>query len=259
MSVLLAMASTLFRTSTSSLMLITVFSFLVGLNSFKCHLPYLYNCIQFDIVNIYLIFEYDMYSKRVLCVNLLSVQIDKRLNMLIAKEDFYNWAYSDLLVNNQRGHLAEYIIAVALGIENMTRLEWEPYDLQYGGTKIEIKSCAYIQSWEQSKFSSISFDIAPTRLFNLERNCYEEERRRQSDLYIFCLLKHQSRETINPMDMSQWAFYVTPTVYLNENYTDQKRIALSVLEKSNIKPVSFSEIRSKVDEVINCRKPAYIQ
>ena len=179
--------------------------------------------------------------------------------MLIAKEDFYNWAYSDLLVNSQRGHLAEYIVAVALGIENTTRLEWEPYDLQYGDTKIEIKSCAYIQSWEQTKFSTISFDIAPTRLFNLEQNCYEEERRRQSDLYIFCLLKHQSRETINPMDICQWAFYVTPTALLNEKFTEQKSISLSVLESSNIRPVTFNEIRSKVDEVINCPKPAYIK
>ncbi len=177
--------------------------------------------------------------------------------MLIAKEDFYNWAYSDLLVNSQRGHLAEYIVAVALGIENTTRLEWEPYDLQYGDTKIEIKSCAYIQSWEQTKFSTISFDIAPTRLFNLEQNCYEEERRRQSDLYIFCLLKHQSRETINPMDICQWAFYVTPTALLNEKFTEQKSISLSVLESSNIRPVTFNEIRSKVDEIINSLKLAY--
>ena len=173
--------------------------------------------------------------------------------MLLEKENFYNWAYSDLLVNNQRGHLAEYIVAVALGIQKQTRLEWEPYDLQYGDTKIEIKSCAYIQSWEQSKFTTISFDISPTRLFNLESNRYEEELRRQSDLYVFCLLKHQSRATIDPMDMSQWAFYVVPTALLNERFKKQKRVCLSVLEGNNIKPVGYSEVRGRIDEVINCR------
>jgi len=169
--------------------------------------------------------------------------------MFLEKDNLYNWAYGDLLVNNQRGHLAEYIVAVALGLENQVRLEWEPYDLEYNGIKIEIKSCAYIQSWEQSKFSTISFDIAPTRLFNLETNKYEEERRRQSDAYVFCLLKHQDRETINPMDVSQWDFFVVPTSFLNEKFATQKRVCLSVLKETGAQTVSFEKIKNKLDAI----------
>ena len=33
------------------------------------------------------------------------------------ENDFYEWAYSEFLfVNNQRGHLAEYIVAKALNL-----------------------------------------------------------------------------------------------------------------------------------------------
>ena len=89
---------------------------------------------------------------------------------LVLKNDFYEWAYSDFLVNNQRGHLAEYIIAKALNTVSQKRLEWDPVDIKYKNLKIEVKSCAYIQAWEQKDFSKISFDIVPTSFLNLNFN-----------------------------------------------------------------------------------------
>ena len=48
--------------------------------------------------------------------------------------DFWRWSASDLLNNTQRGVLAEFIVAKALGIEeNGPRVEWEPYDLLFSG------------------------------------------------------------------------------------------------------------------------------
>jgi hypothetical protein len=48
-----------------------------------------------------------------------------------------------------RGVLAEYIVALAMGIdtEEGVRREWDAYGLVLGdGTKVEVKSAAYIQS-----------------------------------------------------------------------------------------------------------------
>ena len=59
------------------------------------------------------------------------------MEVIIDRNDFYEWAYSDLLVNNQRGHLAEFIVAKALNIDSQKRLEWDPYDLKYNDIKIE--------------------------------------------------------------------------------------------------------------------------
>lgn len=168
---------------------------------------------------------------------------------LVLKNDFYEWAYSDFLVNNQRGHLAEYIIAKALNTVSQKRLEWDPFDIKYKNLKIEVKSCAYIQAWEQKDFSKISFDIAPTRLFDLETEHYCEECKRQSDLYIFCLLKHKDRETINPLLLKQWVFYIVPTSFLNLNFNKQKRISLSKLQKNNIPELSFTEIKKYIDNL----------
>lgn len=169
--------------------------------------------------------------------------------MQLSKESFYDWAYSDLLVNNQRGHFAEYLVAVALGITDQKRLEWDPYDLLYGNIKIEIKSAAYVQSWEQNKPSSIGFDIKPTRDWNLEENKREETYQRQSDVYVFCHLKHKDKETINPADVTQWDFYIAPTALLNEKFKDQKRVSLSVLRESGFEPIEFQNIKSKIDAI----------
>ncbi len=171
--------------------------------------------------------------------------------MLLSKEGFYDWAYSDLLVNNQRGHFAEYLVAVALGITDQKRLEWDPYDLLYGNIKIEIKSAAYVQSWEQEKPSNIGFDIKPTRDWDYEVNKREETLKRQSDLYIFCHLKHKDKATINPADVTQWDFYIAPTALLNEKFKDQKRVSLSVLRERGFEPVNFNDIKSKVDSIFN--------
>lgn len=100
--------------------------------------------------------------------------------------DFWKWNQSDLIKNRNRGILAEFIVKSALCIEDKTRLEWDAYDLESKDKyKIEIKSAAYIQAWEQTKESSIQFDIAPKKQLQPDNN-YSEEKVRTADIYIFC-------------------------------------------------------------------------
>jgi len=165
----------------------------------------------------------------------------------VEKTDFFNWAYSDLLVNNQRGHLAEYLVALALGIDNDKRIEWDAYDLKYKNLKIEIKSSAYVQAWEQTKPSIISFGVAKTRA--LENNSYSDEMKRQADIYIFCVLKHEDRNTINPLNFEQWDFYVVPTDLINKELGNQKTVKLSTLKLIGASPVAFENIKNSIDNL----------
>jgi hypothetical protein len=58
--------------------------------------------------------------------------------------------------------LAEFIVATALGVADQLRNDWGPYDLLTpDGIKIEVKSPAYLQSWHQENFSTITFGIHP--------------------------------------------------------------------------------------------------
>ena len=74
--------------------------------------------------------------------------------------DFWQWSASNLLNNTQRGVLAEYLVAEATDIDQGVRSNWENFDLETPkGIQLEVKSSAYIQSWEQSSYSDVSFNI----------------------------------------------------------------------------------------------------
>lgn len=146
--------------------------------------------------------------------------------------DFWTWAASDLASNALRGSLAEYLVARALGIELTVRAEWNAYDLQVpGGPSLEVKSSAYLQSWPQRDLSRPCFRIAPSVAWSAEDLTYAppEQRRRQADVYVFALLKHQEKTTLDPMDVSQWSFYVLPSHVLDTRVGTQATISLAAL------------------------------
>ena len=137
--------------------------------------------------------------------------------------DFWSWNQSDLIENRTRGILAEYIVKNALDLKKNDRIEWDDYDLiTETGVKIEIKSAAYIQTWEQNKFSKISFDISVNK-----RNEFE----RKSDFYVFCLLDCKNQNDINPLNLEQWTFFVVETTEINNVLTSQSTITLNSLRK----------------------------
>ena len=160
---------------------------------------------------------------------------------------FWQWSSSDLVGNTLRGMLAEFIIATAVGSTNGTRTEWDAFDIETPGkVKIEVKSSAYIQSWTQQKLSSIKFGIQPTKGWDAKTNTYSSQRVRQSDIYVFCVLAHKDKNTINPLNLDQWVFYILPTKILNNVVGDQKSITLSSLKKLNPAKVNYGSINSTI-------------
>jgi len=161
--------------------------------------------------------------------------------------DFWRWSVSDLVSNATRGRLAEFIVANALGISvRGVRNEWSPFDLQTEeGVKVEVKSAAYIQSWFQSKLSAISFRTPKTRAFDPETNRLESEAKRQADVYVFAVLKHQDKSTIDPLNLDQWEFYVVPTAILNARTRSQFGITLTTL-RGFCTPIGYTGLRAEV-------------
>jgi len=163
--------------------------------------------------------------------------------------DFWTWNQSDLIENRNRGVLAEFLVRQALGLDNPTRLEWDAFDLiTADGLKIEIKSAAYIQAWKQKKYSSISFDIKPTKTLLADNN-YSTESTRQSDIYVFCLLHHQDQDTIDPMNLDQWTFFLTTTQILNRKLPKQKSISISTIETIPHEKCTFTELKERFEKI----------
>ena len=162
--------------------------------------------------------------------------------------DFWRWSASDLTNNAMRGILAEYLVACDLGITNGVRSEWDAYDLKTkSGLRVEVKSAAYCQSWHQKKYSSIIFGINPTHGWDENTNEFSNEKKRQADVYVFCILKHKDKKTIDPLKLEQWEFYILPASALNEKLQDQKTISLSVLLNLKPKKVAFGEIKTAIE------------
>lgn len=160
---------------------------------------------------------------------------------------FWQWSASDLVSNATRGVLAEFLVASALGLAGGVRAEWDAFDILLAdGTRIEVKSAAYLQSWAHAKLSNISFSIRPTLAWNSQTNQLSSELRRQADIYVFCLLTHQEKNTLDPMKLEQWEFYLLHSARLDEHFPTQKTIGLSSLLKLEPIAAKFEDLAESI-------------
>ncbi len=112
--------------------------------------------------------------------------------------DFWQWSASDILGNAMRGRFAEFIVACALKLESGVRTEWDAFDLCTAeGTRIEVKSASYIQSWHQSKHSSISSAFEPRWDGTLQRIVRQRPRAgKHRFMYSVCSTIRTSKRSI---------------------------------------------------------------
>lgn len=161
--------------------------------------------------------------------------------------NFWQWSFSNIVDNTTRGILAEFLVAQAIGCVQELREEWAAYDLiSPEGVTIEVKSAAYLQSWQQKIPSKIVFNCPKTHAWDADTNHLSEETQRQAQIYVFAVLAHQNKATINPLDVSQWEFYVVPTVMLDQRTRSQRSITLPSLQKLVGNPIRFNALREAV-------------
>ena len=98
--------------------------------------------------------------------------------------------------------------------------------------------------------SALSFGIQPTFGWDSATNTYSKELTRQSDIYVFCVHKHTDQDTVNPLDIAQWDFYLLPTRILNEKAGAQKRANLASRLKMGAEKCDFEHIHARIVELI---------
>lgn len=161
--------------------------------------------------------------------------------------DFWQWSGSDLVSNIFRGWLAEYIVACALDIDTGVRTNWISYDLRTpDGTRIEVKASGYVQSWLQRALYKPRFSIREARSWDAETNITAAQATRAADVYVFCLHIHTELSTLDPLDVSQWRFFVVPTFLISERLKTQKDIGLSTLKRLGIAETDFEHLQSAI-------------
>lgn len=113
---------------------------------------------------------------------------------------------------------------------------------------MEVKSSASLQSWSQTRPSPIKFDIEPKTGWYAETNTYVTERKRQADVFVFCVLAHTDKATVDPLNLDQWNFYVLSTNRLNAAVGEQKSITLGSLLRLNPARASFTDLRACIEK-----------
>jgi len=159
--------------------------------------------------------------------------------------DFFAWYCGNLFSNTTRGVLAEYIVALAAGCDTTPRLgDWNDYDLLTpSGIRVEVKSSAYLQSWEQRKLSNIRFSIAPAKHYDESTGKYDPVAERHSDIYVFCVFTCTDRGSANPLNLNQWKFFFVDTETINQRKGPQKTISLSEVRKFGIPELDFDGLK----------------
>jgi hypothetical protein len=160
--------------------------------------------------------------------------------------EFWGWSRSDLLDNTKRGILAEFIVAATLGLPvRGVREGWAAWNLTTpGGVRVEVKSAAH--SWAQKGLSRISFGTPQTLAWDADGGGFAGVARRHAHVYVFALLAHTDKATVDPLDLDQWVFYVLPTAVLDGRTRSQHSISLKTV-KGLTAALSFGKLRQAVN------------
>lgn len=100
------------------------------------------------------------------------------------------------------------LVARAVGATGQ-RVEWDAYDVTApDGTRIEVKSAGYLQAWAQKKLSAPTFRVAAASAWDGKTGTWSDGQQFNADVYVFCLQTAKDHTEYDPLDVSQWQFYV---------------------------------------------------
>jgi hypothetical protein len=170
-------------------------------------------------------------------------------------EDFWIWAFSDLLANTVRNSFAEFMVGFALGRLNTPRPGQEAGNFIYREKRVEVRAAAYTQSQPQKKKSKINFDI------NIRKDQTAQKpaipgKLRGSDCYVFSLFtfddfdnKEAARNAL--IDTTYWNFYVMKTAKIDELLKRQKTVGVTWLSTNCTDgPTHFTDLKRQIDKIL---------
>ncbi len=167
--------------------------------------------------------------------------------MKIPEQDVWKWAYADFLPNAQRGVLAEYIVALAVGAASTARKMWDAVDVvSPTGLQIEVKSASYLQAWRQTSLSRIRFDIAPKRVWEEKSRQYSEVASRRAAVYVFALFETIELEKADPLELGQWSFRTCSCADLEREFGAQRSVSLAALDAIGLRRLSYQDLCSEL-------------
>lgn len=172
--------------------------------------------------------------------------------------DFWSWAFSDLRQNNVRGHLAEYIVSLALDVPLTVRSSWDDYDLLVpagtiarGSVRLQIKSAAYLQAWGQRRLTAITFAGLRKRPFPWSADqgfVLGKTRCPKADVFVFAIETARRHDDYDPLEINQWAFRVLPPHRITQDTLSLDKLSKLASE------VTFEGLAEAVSQAAKARR-----
>jgi hypothetical protein len=143
--------------------------------------------------------------------------------------------------------LAEFLVAKAVGDPNPLRHAWDNFDVTTpSGTKVEVKSSAYLQSWRQKQLSRITFSGLTGGAWSYDMNAFDTEPTLHADVYVFALHTCWDPDQYDVLDLDAWEFYVVPVATL-EAHGSPKSVSKGFIENLGVVAVGFSGLADAVN------------
>lgn len=157
--------------------------------------------------------------------------------------DFWRFAMPDLKVNNTRGLFAEFLVHQAVG-STQPRVEWASHDVETSdGLRIEVKAGGYLQAWEQHRHSEIRFGGLRARTW-APATGYADEKSYNADVYVFAVQTAHEHADYDPLDTTQWEFYVLPRPKLEHLNVDS--LGLTSVRAAAGEPTLFPDLGDRI-------------
>jgi hypothetical protein len=164
--------------------------------------------------------------------------------------DFWRWSASDLLSHAVRGALAVYIVSCALGLDDGVRGDDGDVLLHPDGLRIAVQSASYLEAGPYAQDALVRFPIRSARLWDSSANVLDVNLTRLADLHVFCLLAHPDAETVDPLDVSQWQFYVVESTLLDAKFPLGESVGLTSLRGLGVLPIPYGELLPDVAQYV---------
>jgi len=173
--------------------------------------------------------------------------------------NFWQWAYSDLMDNVNRGVFAEWLVAKLLGLSlTESRPPWQAWDITTpDAVRIEVKASSYVQSWTPThdadapiaKPARIEFTNLRTRAFvDAKQTQLAEEPAYNADLYVFCMQTIPNPSTWDALDLSQWEFFLLPKAELVQH--GYKSMSLNTVRKLSGGSLAAAQFQDLAQQMI---------
>ncbi|MDP9359217.1 MAG: hypothetical protein M3R02_28820 [Chloroflexota bacterium] len=162
----------------------------------------------------------------------------------VTVRDFWAWALGDLRLNANRGMLAQFLVAKAVGDTRLRDDGWGDFDvLTPERIEVEVKSSGYLQSWQQARPSKIVFSGLMGRRWSAETG-YTATPEVRADVFVFAVHTCQDPNAYDPLDLTAWAFYVLPATIIRE--LGQKSLSLPRVQSLGGSTLAWPDLRLAV-------------